>query len=61
VLRHGDVRRAKLYYLRGKIGKGARIREKREAIVAADGAVVESEPEPAREPEAEAATETAKT
>jgi large subunit ribosomal protein L19 len=51
---------AKLYYLRGKIGKGARIREKRESIVAADGAVVESEPEPEREPEAEAATETAK-
>jgi large subunit ribosomal protein L19 len=54
------VRRAKLYYLRGKIGKGARIREKRESIVAADGAVVESEPEPEREPEAAAATETAK-
>jgi large subunit ribosomal protein L19 len=29
VLRHGVVRRAKLYYLRGKIGKEARIREKR--------------------------------
>jgi large subunit ribosomal protein L19 len=25
----GDVRRAKLYYLRGKVGKKARIREKR--------------------------------
>jgi large subunit ribosomal protein L19 len=56
------VRRAKLYYLRGKIGKGARIREKREAIVAADGAVVEPEleREPEPEPEPEAATETAK-
>jgi large subunit ribosomal protein L19 len=32
VVRHGKVRRAKLYYLRGKIGKSARIREKRQAI-----------------------------
>jgi large subunit ribosomal protein L19 len=60
VLRHGDVRRAKLYYLRGKIGKGARIREKREAVVAADGTSVEPEPEREPEPEPEAATETAK-
>ncbi|MFN3728139.1 MAG: 50S ribosomal protein L19 [Fimbriimonadaceae bacterium] len=29
VLRHGRVRRAKLYYLRDKVGKAARIREKR--------------------------------
>lgn len=29
VLRHGVVRRAKLYYLRDKIGKAARIRERR--------------------------------
>ena len=29
VLRHGRVRRAKLYYLRGLRGKAARIREKR--------------------------------
>ncbi len=28
VLRRGKVRRAKLYYLRGKVGKKARIREK---------------------------------
>jgi large subunit ribosomal protein L19 len=28
VIRHGAVRRAKLYYLRKKIGKAARIREK---------------------------------
>ena len=30
VLRRGDVRRAKLYYLRGLSGKRARIREKRD-------------------------------
>jgi large subunit ribosomal protein L19 len=29
VLAIGDVRRAKLYYLRGKVGKQARVREKR--------------------------------
>jgi large subunit ribosomal protein L19 len=28
VIRRGDVRRAKLYYLRGRRGKGARIVEK---------------------------------
>ena len=29
VVRHGRVRRAKLYYLRDRIGKSARIKEKR--------------------------------
>lgn len=29
VLRHGRVRRAKLYYLRGRTGRAARIRERR--------------------------------
>lgn len=29
VVRHGKVRRAKLYYLRGRTGKAARIRERR--------------------------------
>ena len=29
VLRHGHVRRANLYYLRGRKGKAARLREKR--------------------------------
>ena len=33
VVRHGKVRRAKLYYLRGKVGKSARIREKRQTVV----------------------------
>jgi large subunit ribosomal protein L19 len=28
VMRHGAIRRAKLYYLRKKVGKAARIREK---------------------------------
>lgn len=30
VVRHGDVHRAKLYYLRDRIGKAARIRERRD-------------------------------
>lgn len=29
VVRHGEVNRAKLYYLRDRVGKAARIREKR--------------------------------
>ncbi len=29
IVRHGKVRRAKLYYLRGRSGKAARIKEKR--------------------------------
>ena len=28
VVRKGDVRRAKLYYLRGRVGKGAKVKEK---------------------------------
>ncbi len=28
VVRHGRVRRAKLYYLRGRVGKAAKVREK---------------------------------
>jgi hypothetical protein len=32
VLRHGDVRQARLYYLRGKVGREARIRERRRLV-----------------------------
>ena len=28
VVRNGDIRRAKLYYLRGRVGKGAKVKEK---------------------------------
>ena len=28
VVRHGKVRRAKLYYLRGRVGKAAKVKEK---------------------------------
>jgi large subunit ribosomal protein L19 len=47
VIRRGDVRRAKLYYLRGRRGKSARIAEKARAI---PGAVEASSPaDPAAE------------
>jgi len=63
----GDVRRAKLYYLRGRVGKRARVRERRgrgpEEVVEpgllaepadAEGTQAEAEPElAAPEPEAE--------
>ena len=38
VVRRGDVRRAKLYYLRGRRGKSARIAERAREVVAAPAA-----------------------
>ena len=38
VVRRGKVRRAKLYYLRGRTGKSARIAEKRKALLSGMGA-----------------------
>jgi len=40
VLRRGKVRRAKLYYLRGRTGKSARIAERQRAIPSGDGEAV---------------------
>jgi large subunit ribosomal protein L19 len=37
VVRHGKVRRSKLYYLRSLAGKAARLKEKRAAAVPASG------------------------
>jgi len=45
VLRHGDVRQGRLYYLRGKVGREARIRERRRLVP-------ETQEESAAEPEA---------
>ncbi len=42
VLRHGDVRQGRLYYLRGKVGKEARIRERRQLARGAAEAEAES-------------------
>jgi large subunit ribosomal protein L19 len=59
VAARGDVRRAKLYYLRGRVGKRARVRERR---YAAPEAAIEREllhgpapEEPGEEPSADAA------
>jgi large subunit ribosomal protein L19 len=41
VLRHGDVRQGRLYYLRAKVGKEARIRERRSAVAAPEAAAEE--------------------
>jgi large subunit ribosomal protein L19 len=49
VLRHGDVRQGRLYYLRGKVGKEARIREKRSAVATPEAAP--AAPEEAEETE----------
>jgi large subunit ribosomal protein L19 len=51
VLRHGDVRQARLYYLRDKVGKEGRIKERRPKSVVAKSAPAEedaAEPEPAK-------------
>jgi large subunit ribosomal protein L19 len=52
----GDINRAKLYYLRGKVGKKARIRELRQDVVRAPKGAGPAEPEVAEsqdEPEEE--------
>jgi large subunit ribosomal protein L19 len=57
VVRHGHVRRSKLYYLRDRVGKSRRLRDRRRGLGAAEA------PEaPAQTPAAEAAkpAETAK-
>jgi large subunit ribosomal protein L19 len=48
VLRHGDVRQARLYYLRDKIGKEGRIKERRPKVAVAKPAPVAEEAEPAK-------------
>jgi large subunit ribosomal protein L19 len=64
VASRGDVRRAKLYYLRGRVGKRARVRERRFAApeVAVERellhpAVSEEPPAPEEQPELETAAE----
>ena len=46
VVRHGRVRRAKLYYLRGRTGRAARIKERRRVIPSAQPVI----PAPVSEP-----------
>ena len=52
VLRHGDVRQGRLYYLRGKVGKEARIRERRR-LVPEEGESDEEAPKATEETAAE--------
>ena len=47
VVRRGKVRRAKLYYLRGRTGKSARIAEKQRTLLTGTGAAAEA-PAPAK-------------
>jgi len=56
VLRHGDVRQGRLYYLRGKVGRDARIRERRRLV-----AQQPEDEEPDEGPAAEAAEPEAET
>jgi len=68
VMAIGDVNRAKLYYLRGRVGKKARVRERRygagavlpQAVEAGleDETLVEETPEVEEQPAAEAVEET---
>src|SRR5437870_5430598 len=55
----GDVSRAKLYYLRGKVGKKARVREvqRRGPLSSTDAVATGAEDGTQPEPDAEAATE----
>ena len=63
VMAIGDVNRAKLYYLRGKVGKKARVRERRDgvrlssagaaAVPAEQPPVEDAEPEEVSDPEVE--------
>ena len=52
VLRHGDVRQGRLYYLRGKVGRAARIRERRR-LIQEEGEAEEPEEEAAESEEGE--------
>ena len=52
VLRHGQVRRAKLFYLREKVGKRARIRERRRPVGGPDMVLLRSDSAEAEEEEA---------
>ncbi len=47
VLRHGQVRRAKLFYLREKVGRHARIRERRHPVGGPEMTLLRTEPEAA--------------
>jgi large subunit ribosomal protein L19 len=53
ITRHGRVRRAKLFYLRDRIGKRARVKERRRTVVEVPGEQTPpvTEPVPGQDPE----------
>jgi large subunit ribosomal protein L19 len=53
VLRHGQVRRAKLFYLREKVGRHARIRERRQPIGGPEMTLLRAEPDAVTEADVE--------
>ena len=53
VLRHGQVRRAKLFYLREKVGRHARIRERRQPIGGSAMTMLRAEPDALTEADVE--------
>ena len=53
VLRHGQVRRAKLFYLREKVGRHARIRERRQPIGGSEMTMLRAEPDALTEADVE--------
>jgi hypothetical protein len=58
VVQHGKVRRAKLYYLRQRSGKTARLKERRvDKLETVETVEAEEPEEPQEEPEAEAKEE----
>lgn len=50
VVRHGDARRSKLYYLRDRVGKSRRLRDRRRGMKHTEGAIGYQAPKPAAEP-----------
>ncbi len=52
VIRHGDVCRSKLYYLRGRTGKSARIAERRRDVRKVPAGAAKATATPAAAPEA---------
>lgn len=48
VMRHGQVRQARLYYLRGRTGRAARIKERRGAVAAGRAGAARGKAAPSR-------------
>jgi len=67
ISRAGDVRRAKLYYIREKIGKGSKIKEKKKIVIEGEESIAAAQAEraaaaaqPVEQPKTEAKAEAKK-